>query len=550
MLGLQVAAKIKKINKYGGDKYTAIYCRLSRDDGEEGTSNSILNQKLMLEKYAKDNGFERTRIYVDDGFSGTNFDRPDFKRMLEDVDSGEVTSIIVKDMSRFGRDYIMVGYYTEIYFPNNGIRFVAVNDGVDSYSQMDNDFTPFKNIINEWYAKDTSKKVKAVFRAKSNTGKSIASRPPYGYQKDPNDKHKWIIDEVPASNVKRIFSMYLSGISFWYIAKQFNDEGIESPLLYYRKKGILHKDIPNQTSQWNKVSIKHMIDCPSYVGDTVNFQTYKRSYKDKRNILAPKENWVVFKDTHEPIIDREIYALAQEMRQHRRVYTQFNEVNLFAGLLYCADCGAKLTINRSAKNRQHDAYICSDYRKVRRTCTSHRMPRLKLEQLVLDDVRKVCSYVMLHENEFVERYQNCATGRAKILKSKANKELDACNIRHQEINVIIRKLYEDTAKGVLSDERFVSMSKEYENEQQSLKDKIEQLSQAVVQIEDEEQNIKEFKKLVSRYTQMQELSMELVHSLIERIEIGEKETINNKKVKEVKIVYKLLGAIDLPQYTD
>ncbi len=547
MLDIQIAQNTRK-KIYGGGDYTGIYCRLSRDDGEDGTSNSIINQKMMLEKYAIDNDLGQTKIYIDDGFSGTNFNRPDFQRMIKDVEKGELSTIIVKDMSRFGRDYIMVGYYTEIYFKNNDVRFIAINDGVDTDAKEENDFAPFKNIMNEWYAKDTSKKTKAVFRAKSNSGKHISSRPPYGYKLDPNDKHKWIIDEIPANNVRRMFSLYISGVSMLHIANIFNEEEIESPIAYYRRVGLQNKVRPNSTELWNRTSIKHMLDCHSYVGDTVNFTTYKKSYKSKRNYLAPKENWVIFKDTQEPIIDRDTFAVVQKMRETKRGYTYFDEVNIFAGLLYCVDCGAKMTIHRNSRNRNHDAFVCSTYRKNKGVCTYHRIPRKSLEIVVLDDIKKVCDYVMLHENDFVENYKKELSKISTNAKNRARKELEACNNRYTEINKIIRKLYEDTVKGVLTDERFVLLSKTYDDEQQKLKEKIHNLTIVINEVVEEDKNIRQFTRLVERYTNIQELSIELLNSLIDRIEVGEKEIINNMVTREVKIKYKFLGAITVPNH--
>ena len=350
MLGTQTVAIKNKY--YGGEKITALYCRLSRDDELSGDSNSIVHQKEILSAYAEKHDFKNVRFYVDDGYSGTNFNRPDFQRMMEDVNSGLIGVIMVKDMSRFGRDYIMVGYYTEIMLPQMDIRFIAVNDNVDSENQADNDFTPFRNIINEWYAKDTSKKIRSVLKAKGNSGKHLSVIPPFGYKKAPNDKEKWIIDEEAAQIVRKIFRMYLDGNNMGSIARMLTEEGIETPKLYAENRGIKHYKAATYPEIWSRISVEYILSNYEYTGSTVNFKTKRKSFKNKKQLIQSKEDWAIFEGTQEAIIDKETFETVQKMRGTKRAYTKFNEVNIFSGLLYCADCRRKMTIRRRKKTEE------------------------------------------------------------------------------------------------------------------------------------------------------------------------------------------------------
>ena len=355
MLGTQtVVIRNKNI---GGEKITALYCRLSRDDELSGDSNSIVHQKEILSAYAEKYGLGNTRFYVDDGYSGTNFNRPDFLKMMDDVNSGLVGTIIVKDMSRFGRDYIMVGYYTEIMLPQMDIRFIAVNDNVDSENQADNDFTPFRNIINEWYAKDTSKKIRSVLKAKGNSGKHLSVIPPFGYKKDPNDKEKWIIDEDAAQIVRKIYRLYLDGNTMGGIARKLTAEGIETPKLYTENRGIKHYKAATYPEIWSRISVEYILSNYEYTGSTVNFKTKRKSFKNKKQWIQSKEDWAVFEGTQEAIIDKETFETVQKMRGTKRAYTKFNEVNIFSGLLYCADCGGPGTGGSIPGEKGHRGHV-------------------------------------------------------------------------------------------------------------------------------------------------------------------------------------------------
>ena len=546
MLGTQTVAIRNKNN--GGEKITALYCRLSRDDELSGDSNSIVHQKEILSAYAEKCGLGNTRFYVDDGYSGTNFNRPDFLRMMDDVNNGLVGTIIVKDMSRFGRDYIMVGYYTEIMLPQMDIRFIAVNDNVDSENQADNDFTPFRNIINEWYAKDTSKKIRSVLKAKGNSGKHLSVIPPFGYKKDPNDKEKWIIDEDAAQIVKKIFRMYLDGNTMGGIARKLTEEGIETPKLYAENRGIKHYKAATYPEIWSRISVEYILSNYEYTGSTVNFKTKRKSFKNKKQWIQSKEDWAIFEGTQEAIIDKETFETVQKMRGTKRAYTKFNEVNIFSGLLYCADCGGKMTIRRRKEDRRKDAFICSTYRKKKKNlCTEHAIKVNALEQIVLADIRKVCAYVRQYEEEFVEDFRQCSRKESARLQSSARNELKKTENRLTEIEKIIVKLYEEKVCGSMPEERFELLAKNYETEQAGLKDKAVKLRTGLETAEETANSIAKFILLVRSYTEVAELTPEILNSFIDKIYIGKPERIDGQRVQEVKIVYKLVGAVNIPQ---
>ena len=547
MIG-QTAIKNNKKYYYGGD-VTALYCRLSKDDEQIGDSNSIVHQKEILAKYAKEHGFSNCEFYVDDGFSGTNFNRPNFQRLMADAEEGKLSTVIVKDMSRFGRDYIMVGYYTEIYFSNLNIRFIAINDNVDSSIQTENDLTPFKNVFNEWYARDTSKKIRAVFKAKGNSGKHLSTNPPFGYIKDPNDKEKWIIDAEAAVTVKRIFEMFSNGVRMPEIARKLTQEKVETPTLYNLKHGIKIRRTSEFPEIWSNATIKGILDQIAYAGHTVNFQTTKKSYKNKKQVRLPKEGWVIYRNTQEAIIDEKTFETVQQMRNVRRAYTKFNEPNMFSGLLFCADCGNRLTIQRVAKNRNMDNFTCATYRKKKRgLCSSHRILVSELTEVVKSDLQKVCEYVFLHEKEFTDEYLSGSKKETEKFQSKTKTEIKRLSERQEEIGRIIRKLYEDNVCGRITDERFDFLAKSYEDEGNDLKQKILELQYALSASVQDEEKLSKFLKVVKTYTEIQELTPEILNSFIEKIYIGETERYDGRKMQDVEIIYKFVGAINLPQY--
>ena len=547
MIG-QTAIKNNKKYNYGGD-VTALYARLSKDDDLVGDSNSIVHQKEILAKYAKEHGFTNIEFYVDDGFSGTNFNRPDFQRMMADAEEGKISTVIVKDMSRFGRDYIMVGYYTEIYFSNLDIRFIAINDNVDSNIQTENDLTPFKNVFNEWYARDTSKKIRAVFKAKGNSGKHLTTNPPFGYKKDPDDKDKWIVDEEAAATVRRIFQMYVEGYRISEIGHKLTEEKVETPILYYMNRGIKTNARSEYPEIWDLMSIKYILSQTAYAGHTVNFQTAVKSYKTKKQVNLPRNQWVIFRNTQEAIIDEKTFETVQQMRKAKRARTKYNEPNMFSGLLYCADCGNHLTIQRVARNRKMDNFSCATYRKKKKgLCSCHRILVSDLETIVKEDLQKVCEYVFLHEKEFTDEYLSGSKKETVKFQSKTKAELKRLSERQEEIGKIIRKLYEDNVCGRITDERFDFLAKSYEDEGNDLKTKIQELKNALASSVQEEEKLSKFLKIVKSYTKIEELTPEILNSFIEKIYIGETEKYDGRKMQEVEIIYKFVGAINLPQY--
>ena len=399
----------------GGNKITALYCRLSSDDGNEGDSNSIVNQKAILGKYASDKGFPNPQFYVDDGYSGTNFNRPDFIRLMDDVNAGLIGTIIVKDMSRLGRDYLKVGFYTEITFPEADVRFIAINDGVDSESAVDNDFTPFRNIINEWYAKDTSKKIRAVFKAKGMSGKHLVTIPPYGYKKDSQDKQKWLVDEEAANVVKQIYSLCTKGYGPTQIARILTERKIDTPGIYKRKHGLpVTSLLPEFPEIWCTEAVKKILENPSYLGHTVNFRTRKKSYKSKKKLYNPPEEWVIFKNTHEAIIDEDTYETLQRIRSAKRRPSAMGEMNVFSGLVYCADCGKKMYLCRCTTMKQKEYFNCSTYRKKTRSlCSSYQITVEAVEKIVLADLQRVFAMAKDREKDFLVLLQAYADKESK-----------------------------------------------------------------------------------------------------------------------------------------
>ncbi|MBQ4443939.1 MAG: recombinase family protein [Clostridia bacterium] len=559
MLEMQMATKIKKNRINGGDSVTALYCRLSRDDELTGDSNSITHQKEILGEYARKHGFHNYRYYVDDGYSGTNFDRPDFQRMLSDIESGEVGTVIVKDMSRFGRNYIMVGYFTEILFPTAKIRFIAVNDQVDSDCEADNEFTPFRNIINEWYAKDTSKKVRAVLHAKGMSGKHLSAVPPYGYMKDPNDKTKWILDKEAAEVVKEVFRLFVEGKGAKEIATILTERGIDTPLIHYQKMGFPLRMRSNDPTVWTGPTIYQMLGKIDYTGCTANFKTKKPSYKSKEQVFFPMEQWVIFENTQEAIIDKETFELVQKMREKSRrvkpvlkpgepIPVKHRVPNKYIGKVFCADCGAKLVIHHSTHSHDQDSLCCSSYRKKKQNmCTAHRIRIDLLEKIILNDLRKVSAYVSNHEQEFIENYLNCSQKEKLKLTSQAKTELTKANARKTELDLIIRKLYEDCALGRITQERYDQLAGSYEKEQAAIVERIAALEKSINDVAQDNEDLENFIRMMRYYIDVEELTPEILFSFIDRIEIGEKEKYSRKGDRTIKIIYNFVGAIDIPQ---
>lgn len=443
------------------EKITALYCRLSRDDELQGESNSIRNQKDILEKYALDMGFKNIEFFVDDGYSGTNFDRPSWNKLNALIEDGKVENIIVKDMSRLGRDYLKVGFYTEVLFPDNDIRFIAINNGVDSNNQVENDLTPFINIFNEFYAKDTSKKIKAVFKAKGQSGKPLTTNPPYGYLKDKENKNKWIVDEVAAETVKLIFNLCIKGFGPSQIASELKSRKIPTPAEHFKSIGLnFPVDTPEQECNWNPATISTILDREEYLGKVINFRTKRKSYKTKKSVDNPRSEWAIFDNVHKPIIDEETFDIVKRIRKTRRVRNSLGEMPTLSGMLYCADCGAKLYQVRG-KGWSHDReyFVCASYRKQKGKCTSHQIKNIQVEEILLREIRKVTAFAKDHEDEFVDLVLKKKTSELNQVLRSQKKELEDSKNRIEKLDFIVQNLYEDNLEGKISNQRFEKWQK-------------------------------------------------------------------------------------------
>lgn len=530
-------------------KVTALYCRLSRDDELQGDSNSIKNQKAILQKYADDNGFGNTQFFVDDGYSGTNFERPDWQRLIALAEEGGIGTIIVKDMSRLGRDYLKVGYYTEVFFPGSDIRFIAINNGVDSANQQDSDFTPFLNIINEWYAKDTSKKIRAVFKAKGQNGKPLCTNPPYGYIKDPEDKTHWVIDEEAAEVVRHAFHLCMDGYGPTQIAKEFNKRHIKNPTAHAKANGITIPDNRGHDDDyiWRGSTIVHMLSRQEYLGHTVNFKTYRKSYKNKKQLYNDPSEWQIFENTHDAIVEQSVFETVQKIRDGRRRVTPMGEMPPLSGMLFCADCGAKLYQVRH-RGWEHDKeyFVCATYRKVKGGCSSHQIRNVVVEELLLDGIRHITAFAREHESEFVQMVASkTRTALDKSLRDN-KRELEQSQARITKLDDIIQRLYEDNLSGKISDERFAKMTVNYETEQHTLESRVVELKGTMTAEHDSALNVDHFLALVQKYTDIQELTAEMIREFIEKILVYKAERIDGRRVQRIKIVYNCIGEFTPP----
>ncbi|MBU5433015.1 recombinase family protein [Intestinimonas sp. MSJ-38] len=527
-------------------QFTAFYCRLSRDDDNEGDSNSIQHQKQILEKYAKDHGIPNYRFYVDDGYSGTNFNRPGFQEMLADIEAGYVDCVIVKDMSRFGRNYLEVGMYTEIMFPDKDVRFIAINDGVDS-ERDDNDFTPFRNIINEWYAKDTSKKIRAVFRAKGLSGKRLSTQIPYGYLKGENGQ--LIEDMETAPVVRLIFRLAVEGNGPGKIARILREKQIVTPgTLEFQRTGRTSRYNPEFPYQWHESTVVNILEQKDYLGNTYNFKTTKKSYKSKKVIRNPEEKQAVFENTHVALIDQETWDLVQKARQSRRRPTKMGDMGMFSGMVYCADCGNKLHLCRTKSwDRSLDNYVCGTYKRRRGECSAHYIRSTVLETLVLDNLRKVIAYVRDYEDDFVRQVTENKAAEQMQMLSASKRQLEQQTRRIAEIDSIIKRLYEDNLSGKLSDSRFSKMNADYEKEQQELESTYAELKKTVDAFEEKALNIKSFLKCVRKYTEPSELTPDILHELVEKIIVYAPDKSSGHRTQQIDIYYNFVGKIPLSQ---
>ena len=529
---------------------TALYPRLSHEDELQGESNSISNQKRILETYAKQNGFTNLRWYTDDGYSGANFQRPGFQAMLADIEAGKVGTVIVKDMSRLGRNYLQVGMYTEMIFPQKNVRFIAINDGVDS-AQGENDFAPLRNIFNEWLVRDTSKKIKAVKRSKGMSGKPITSKLVYGYLMDEDEN--FIIDEEAAPVVRQIYSLCLAGNGPTKIARMLTEQQIPTPgTLEYRRTGSTRRYHPGYECKWATNTVVHLLENREYTGCLVNFKTDKVSYKLKHSIENPPEKQVIFENHHEPIIDRETWERVQELRKQRKRPNRYDEVGLFSGILFCADCGSVMYQQRyQTDKRRQDCYICGSYKKRTRDCTAHFIRTDLLTAGVTKNLRKITSYAAKHEARFMKLLveQNEDGGRRRNAAKK--KELETAEKRISELSAIFKRLYEDSVTGRISDERFSELSADYEAEQKELKERAAGLQEELSKAQEATENAEKFMKVVRKHTSFEELTPTLLREFVEKIVIHESVALDGKRRgklrrQEIEIYYSFVGKVELP----
>ena len=532
---------------------TALYPRLSRDDELQGESNSISNQKQILESFARTHGFTNLRYYTDDGFSGVNFQRPGFQAMLTDIEAGKVSTVIVKDMSRLGRNYLQVGFYTDILFPQKGVRFIAINDNVDSQTDSgDNDFTPLRNLFNEWMVRDTSKKIRAVKRAKGMSGKPITSRPVYGYRM--GEDGRYIVDEEAAEVVRKIYSLCLAGNGPTKIARMLTEQQIPTPgTLDYLRTGNTNRYYPDYPCKWATNTVVHILEHEEYTGSLVNFKTTMQSYKVHKIVYNAREDQAIFENAHEAIIDRDTWERVQQLRRQRKRPNRQDEVGLFSGLLFCAECGSVLYQQRyQNEKRKQDCYICGSYKKRTRDCTAHFIRTDLLIAGVTANLKKITSYAEKHEAQFLKMLaeQNADGGKKKDAAKK--KELEAIEKRIRELSAIFKRLYEDSVAGRISDERFEELSADYDQEQSTLRERAVTLQAEIGRVRDAALNAERFLAIVRKHTSFEELTPTLLREFIEKIIVYEAEPIDGKRHgklrrQEIEIYYSFVGKVDLPE---
>ena len=528
------------------DKITALYCRLSRDDELQGDSNSIVNQKAILSKYAKENHFPNPQFFVDDGYSGANFDRPSWSELVALIEDEKVGVLIVKDMSRLGRDYLRVGLYTDVLFPEKGVRFIAISNGIDSAQQQENDFTPFLNIINEWYCRDTSKKIRAVMKSKGEAGEHLCTNPPYGYMKDPDNKKQWIVDGEAAEVVKRIFALCLDGYGPSQIARILKEDKVITPTIHFQQTGRATRNAPpDNPYNWTSDTIADILERPEYQGHTVNFKTYKQSYKSKRTCYNPEEKWLVFENTHEAIIDADTWARVQELRKNKRRPARTGKTNMFSGIVRCADCGEKLyyCTSKNFEARQ-DHFVCSTSRlKGKEICSTHFIRAVVLEQGVLAHMRLTIACVANHEEQFRKAMGAKQKAEAKKELAAKRRQLTQAERRIEELDRLFKRIYEDNANGKLSDSRFQMLSDDYEQEQEELREKLLRLNEEISEQEEQTENIDRFISKVQKYLDLDELTPSVLNDMVKAVYVHAPDKSKGHREQQIDISYDLVGIL-------
>lgn len=535
-------------NRKSRDVTAFLYERLSRDDNLEGESYSIGNQKKLLTKVAKEKGYTNLVHFLDDGISGVTMDRPGFNDMMEQLAAGKAAAVFVKDLSRLGRNYIEVGQLTEEFFPEHDIRLVAVSDNIDT-AEGENELAPIRNLFNEWYARDISKKRRISNKIKGNAGEPMGS-PPYGYKKDPDDPKRWIVDEEAAQVVRRVFRMTLDGYGTEQIATIFSEEKILTPIAYWREKGVNRpgKSKLRGPYMWNSSTITHILSLQEYCGDILNFKTYSKSYKNKKRLANDRENWVIFQDVHEPIIERAVFEQVQQKRgKIRKRRTHEGERNMFSGLLVCADCGHNLHFHFNQGNPDIKYFNCSNYKGNRGTCTSTHYVRVDfLEQVVLGEIRRLTKFASQFEDEFVKAVIGHSQQAEATDRKLKEKELKALQARDEELDGLFERIYEDNVSGKLSDDRFARMSRRYEEEQKELAEKIKALRAEIDKQNSQSMTTDMFISLVRKYTRARKLTPRMLNELIEKIEVFNAEKVDGVWEQRLRIHYNCVGAIEIP----
>ena len=524
------------------DSITALYARLSQEDALDGDSNSIVNQKKILSKYAEDNGFPNPTFFIDDGVSGVTFDRPGWNEMIGLAEAGKVKTVIVKDMSRMGRDYLKVGYYTESFFAERDIRYIAINDGVDS-DKGDNDFTPFRNLFNDFYARDTSKKIRAVMRAKGNAGEHLCSNPPYGYVKDPESKKRWIIDSEAAEIVKRIFDLCVAGKGPMQIAKALTAGKVLTVKAYYAKRD--GKPMPDNPYRWSVETIRGILERPEYTGCTVNFKTYSKSHKLKKRLQNAPENYRIFPDTQPAIVDRNVFERVQELRANkRRPAKQAERQGLFSGLLYCVDCGSKLHF-ATGKNMtpKQDCYRCARYKSNTGDCTMHFIREETLKRFVLRRIFDVTAMFFEDIMSFQKAVYEQRFEEAEKAAKKRKREIAQAEKRIAELDRIFKRIYEDDISGAISHERFLKLSAEYEAEQKELTEKVKVDREMVNAYEQDKADFDSFAAVIRKYVGITELTPTIVNEFVKKIIVHAPDKSSGHRRQKIQIIWNFVGEL-------
>jgi len=527
----------------------ALYCRLSRDDNMDTESNSIQNQKKILQKAAKEKGYADTLFFVDDGITGTTMKRPGFQKMITAIEAGYISAVFVKDLSRLGRNYIEVGKLTEEFFPEHDVRLIAVSDGVDS-DEGDNEFTPFRNIMNEWYAKDISKKRKIVNKMKGNAGIPL-SQPPYGYIKNPDDSRFWVIDPEAADVVRRIYDMALEGYGLAEIANALGVDGIVNPTYYWRSKGVNRSGSKStlEPTKWGHTTIKKILTLQEYCGDVINFKSYSKSHKMKRRIENPEENRAIFLNVHEPIIDRATWEKVQTMQKgtRRKKPTVTQEPSVFSGRLKCPECGGNLNFHFNQKNHDIKYFSCQNHNSGLRKCSATHYIRLDfLEQVVLYEVNRLAAFANEYEHDFVKTMLGRSAKVAENDRARKQGELNALLTRDKELDMLFERLYEDNVAGKIDDARFARMSKRYEQEQGEISAKIKALRLELKKAEGQQMDMEDYLQMVRRYTYVTKITQRMVSELIDHIDVYHAEKRDGVTNQRIVIHYNCIGAFEVP----